>query len=172
MSERRTEQELSAELVAAFPELEGKVRVQRERRVWAEVEYASFRKIFEAVVKDMGFSILCIITGLDEGENLGFIYHVADLGGTVLNLHTLSRKDGPGIATISDLFPAAHIYERELSDLFGATIDGLAPGNRYPLPDGWPEGQHPLLKNFDPAVLDAKAGDGSTASVATNVEGT
>ena len=155
MSERRTEQVLVAELVAAFPFLDGKIRVARERRVWAEVDYADFRKVFERAVKEMGFSILCIITGLDEGENLGFIYHIADLGGTMLNIHTLSPKDGPGIATITDLFPAAHIYERELQDLFGAKVDGLAPGNRYPLPDGWPEGQYPLRKDFNPAVLDA-----------------
>ena len=164
MSDRRTEEELSAQLIAAFPELEGKIRIARERRVWAEVEYSSFRKVFEAAVKDMGFSILCMITGLDEGENLGFIYHIADLGGTMLNLHTLSPKDGPGIRTITDLFPAAHIYERELVDLFGAKGEGLSDGNRYPLPDGWPKGQYPLRKDFDPAVLDSTVIDGMAAS--------
>ncbi len=169
MSERRTEQELMAELVAAFPFLDGKVRIARERRVWVEVDYASFRTVFERAVKEMGFSILCIITGLDEGENLGYIYHIADAGGTMLNIHTLSPKGGPGIASVTDLFPAAHIYERELQDLFGAKVDGLAPGNRYPLPDGWPEGQYPLRKDFNPAVLDASAaGD---APVAPDGEG-
>jgi Ni,Fe-hydrogenase III component G len=160
MSKRRTEEELKAELVAAFPELEGKVRVARERRVWVEVELASFRKIFERAVKELGFSILCIITGLDEGENLGFIYHIADQGGTMLNIHTLAPKADPSIRTISDIFPAGHIYERELIDLFGAKVSGLAPGNRYPLPDGWPEGQYPLRKDFNPAVLDA-GGEGA-----------
>ena len=157
MTARRTEEELIAELVAAFPGLEGRARIARERRVWVEVELAAFRQLFERAVRELGFSILCIVTGLDEGDNLGFIYHVADSGGTMLNIHTVAPKSDPTIRSISDLFPAAHIYERELVDLFGAKVEGLAPSNRYPLPDGWPEGQYPLRKDFDPAVLDAPA---------------
>ncbi len=157
MSERRTEEELKAALAAAFPALAEKIRIARERRVWMDVDQASFRGVFERVVGELGFSILCIITGLDEGESLGFIYHVADQGGTILSIHYLAPKADPRVGTISDIFPAAHIYERELVDLFGAKVEGIAPGNRYPLPDGWPEGQYPLRKDFDPAVLDAPA---------------
>ena len=49
---------------------------------------------------------------------------------------------------MSDRFPAAHIYERELVDLLGAKVEGLPPGNRYPLPDDWPEVQYPLRKDW------------------------
>jgi Ni,Fe-hydrogenase III component G len=155
MSERRTEEELRSQLLAAFPALEGRIRIARARRVWVEVELPAFRELFERAVKELGFTILCIITGLDEGENLGFIYHLADWGGTMLNIHTLAPKADPRIRTVTELFPAAHIYERELVDLFGAKVEGLPSGNRYPLPDGWPEGQYPLRKDWDPAVLDA-----------------
>jgi Ni,Fe-hydrogenase III component G len=161
MSERRTEAELVAQLAAAFPELEGKIRIARVRRVWAEVEEASFRAVLEKAVKELGFIILCLITGLDEGESLGFIYHLADLSGTMLNLHTLAPKSAPKIRTVTDLFPTAHIYERELVDLFGAVVEGLPEGNRYPLPDGWPEGQYPLRKDWDATVLDKPAAPAS-----------
>jgi membrane-bound hydrogenase subunit beta len=156
MSTRRTEEELKAALVAAFPGLEP--RVARERRVWVEVDRAAFRKVFEHAYRELGFTILCLITGLDEGENLGAIYHLADEGGTMLNLHVLVPKADPVVRTVSDLFPAGHIYERELVDLLGFKVEGLPAGNRYPLPDGWPEGQYPLRKDWNAGMLDGGEG--------------
>jgi Ni,Fe-hydrogenase III component G len=91
---------------------------------------------------------MCLITGLDEGEDLGFLYHVANESGTILCLHTKAPKAEPVIHSVSDRFPSAHIYERELVDLLGAKVEGLPPGNRYPLPDDWPEGQYPLRKDW------------------------
>lgn len=148
MSGTDREEGLARSLVGSFPFLEGRIAVKRERRIWAEVELPRFREVFDRAVDGLGFSIMCIITGLDEGEDLGFLYHVADESGTILCLHTRAPKSKPRIATVSDRFPSAHIYERELVDLFGAEVEGLPPGNRYPLPDGWPEGQYPLRKDW------------------------
>jgi Ni,Fe-hydrogenase III component G len=63
------------------------------------------------------------------------------------NLKTRCPK-GESIRTITSYFPGADIYERELEDLLGARIEGLVPGVRYPLPEDWPEGDHPLLKDW------------------------
>jgi membrane-bound hydrogenase subunit beta len=139
---------VGASLLATFPFLEGKITIQRERRIWVAVDLERFRAVFDHAVDAMGFTIMCIITGLDEGEELGFIYHIANESGTILCLHTRAPKGEPVIHTVSDRFPAAHIYERELVDLLGARVEGLPPGNRYPLPDDWPEGQYPLRKDW------------------------
>jgi membrane-bound hydrogenase subunit beta len=143
-------------LVAAFPFLEGKVRVQRERRILVEVELERFREVFDRAADGLGFSILCIVTGLDEGEGIGLIYHLADESGAVLGLHTRVPKSAPAFDTVTDRFPSAHIYEREIVDLLGAEVRGLPPGNRYPLTDDWPEGQYPLRKDWVPPA-DASA---------------
>jgi Ni,Fe-hydrogenase III component G len=148
MSGIRFAEEVGGALVHAFPFLEGKIKIQRERRIWVEVELKSFRSVFDHAVDGMGFTIMCLITGLDEGEDLGFLYHVANESGTILCLHTKAPKAEPVIHSVSDRFPAAHIYERELVDLLGAKVEGLPPGNRYPLPDDWPEGQYPLRKDW------------------------
>jgi Ni,Fe-hydrogenase III component G len=148
MSGLQREEGLVGALVSSFPFLEGKISIQRERRIWAEVEPDRFREVFDRAVDGLGFCIMCIITGLDEGENLGVIYHVADEAGTILCLHTRAPKSDPRIKSVSDRFPSAHIYERELVDLLGAKVEGLPPGNRYPLPDDWPEGQYPLRKDW------------------------
>jgi len=166
MSDIRYAEGAAEALVAAFPFLEGKIRVQRERRLWAEVEIKSFREVFDRAVDGLGFIIMCIVTGLDEGEELGFLYHVANESGTILCLHTKAPKSEPVIRSVSDRFPSAHIYERELIDLLGARVEGLPPGNRYPLPDDWPEGQYPLRKDWagvadQAAVPEAPEGEGS-----------
>lgn len=94
--------------------------------------------------------MLCTITGTDEGEKIGFIYHIAKEDGTILGLKTYAPKTNPVIKTITDSFPPADIYERELMDLLGAKIEGLAPGRRYPLSDDWPADEYPLRKDWKP----------------------
>lgn len=148
MSGAEKEESLKQSLLSSFPFLEGRIAVQRERRVWVEIDYPRFREVFDLVSGELGFGSLCIITGLDEGEELGFIYHLASEGGIVIGLHTRAPKSKPSIATVTDVFPSAHIYERELIDLFGAEVEGLPPGNRYPLTDDWPQGQYPLRKDW------------------------
>ena len=125
-----------------------KITVQRQRRIWAEVQADDFARVFTCAVEQMGFVILATITGLDEGANLGVFYHLARENGIILNLHISVPKDKPVIKTISTRFPAADAYERELVDLLGFQVEGLPPGNRYPLPDGWPAGQYPLRKDW------------------------
>ena len=90
---------------------------------------------------------MCIITGLDEGEDIGFLYHIANESGTILSIHTKAPKADPVIHSVSDRFPAAHIYER------GARRPSRREGRRsaagsLPLPDDWPEGQYPLRKDW------------------------
>jgi Ni,Fe-hydrogenase III component G len=153
------EEGLAKSLLDSFPFLEGRVSVRRERRIWVEVELPRFREVFDRAADGLGFGSLCVITGLDEGEELGFIYHLAGESGIMLNLHTKAPKTDPRIATVTGRFPSAHIYERELVDLLGAIVEGLPPGKRYPLPDGWPEGQYPLRKDWKPEGSERAAGE-------------
>ncbi len=132
------------------------VNVQRERRIWIELVAGDFRKCFEKIIKEDGFSILCTITGLDTKEKYEVIYHMSDKDGKVLNIKISIDRNNPVVSTITDLFPAAELSERELADLLGIKIDGLVAGRRYPLPDDWPQGQYPLRKDWDPGVLDKK----------------
>ena len=151
MSEQET---IRTELIAKFPFLADKVRSPRPRRLWAEVPSEKIVEVFDHAVRKMGFSILCTITGLDQGASLGAIYHLARESGVTLNLATSVPKEKPVLATVTAHFPAADAYERELVDLFGFEVQGLPPGSRYPLPDDWPQGQHPLRKDWNVAMLE------------------
>ena len=151
-------EKVRAGLVAQFDFLAGHSRTTRARRVWAEVPYERFREVLEFADRQMGFSHLCTITGLDEGETLAVLYHIArPEDGVVLTFKTGVPKANPVLQTVSSLFPDSIIYERELVDLLGMQVQGLPEGKRYPLPDGWPQGQYPLRKDWTAEILDAAA---------------
>jgi Ni,Fe-hydrogenase III component G len=142
------EEAVIANLVSQFGFLEGKVSSKRPRRIFAEAPYDKFTQVFEYTVDELQFSILCAITGLDEAATFAAIYHLARTDGTILNLKVSIPKEKAVLKSVSERFPAADIYEREIADLLGVKIEGLKPGKRYPLPDDWPEGQHPLRKDW------------------------
>jgi Ni,Fe-hydrogenase III large subunit/Ni,Fe-hydrogenase III component G len=56
--------------------------------------------------------------------------------------------DEPVIESISARVPAANWAEREFRDLLGIEPLGCPSMKRLVLPDGWPEGVHPLRKDF------------------------
>jgi Ni,Fe-hydrogenase III component G len=143
------EDDIQQKLASKFSYLTGdKIRVQRQRRIYVDLAPQNFAEVFNYATGELAFSMLCTITGLDEGETFGFIYHLAKSDGTILNLKTHAPKNNPVIKTITHRFPSADIYERELVDLFGVKVEGLPKGIRYPLPDDWPQGEYPLRKDW------------------------
>ena len=153
------EQQIELDLAKTFPILQGKIRIQRPRRIFVDVPSERFAEVFDYLVKRAGFTILCTITGLDLGEKLGALYHLAQESGIVLTVAIAVPKEAPVLQTVSSTFPAADAYEREMVDLLGMQVQGLQPGNRYPLPDDWPAGQYPLRKDWKPADETARPAD-------------
>ncbi|MDD5687394.1 MAG: NADH-quinone oxidoreductase subunit C [Elusimicrobia bacterium] len=147
------EEEVQQQLLKSFSFLEGKIRIQRVRRIFVDVPTDKFEEVLKFLMNKVNFNILCTMTGVDDGSTLGFIYHLTRTDGIVINVKISVPKDNPKIKTIIGYFPAAVIYEREVVDLLGAKVEGLPEGSRYPLPDGWPEGQYPLRKDWKSDVL-------------------
>jgi membrane-bound hydrogenase subunit beta len=142
------EEDVKSALIKKFDFLADGVRVVRPRRITVEVENSRFKEVLDYLADQMKFSRLCTITGLDEGDKLGVIYHLAQDKSATLNLKTWVPKEKPVIKSVISRFPVADCYERELKDLFGFQVEGLPSGNRYPLTDDWPEGQYPLRKDW------------------------
>lgn len=143
-----TAEDIIKELIKKFSYLESAISTPRVRRISLLVSQDKFFEVFDFLVKDLQFTHLCAITGLDEGQFLSFIYHITTENGIVINLKTQVPKENPVIKTVMPYFPCAEVYERELIDLLGAVVDSLPPGNRYPLPDDWPRDEFPLRKDW------------------------
>lgn len=143
-----TQDDILKNLAGKFTFLEGKIRAPRVRRILIDDITANFDEVFNYAVKDLEFSILLTITGLDEGEKITFIYHIARIDGIILSIKKSAPKNDPVIKTIIPKFFSADIYERELVDLLGVRVEGLPEGNRYPLSDDWPKGEYPLRKDW------------------------
>jgi len=145
------ENALKTELEAKLGTMISGVKVVRARRVWANTTASNMRDII-AWLRAAGFTHLSTITGVDCGAGFEFLYHLSK-GGLMLTLKVAVPAGELALPTITDIFPGAEDYERELVDMFGAKVSGLRPGNRYPLPDGWPENQYPLRKSWKPEHL-------------------
>ncbi len=105
-------------------------------------------------VKRLGY--LSAITGCDLGPEAGeleVLYHFCVAEAVITLRLRIPREDG-SVPTVSNIIPSAEVYERELSEMFGITINGLRRRQRLYLPDDWPEGVYPLRKDFDPAQLE------------------
>jgi NADH:ubiquinone oxidoreductase subunit C len=93
---------------------------------------------------------LAAITGLDYGPEAGrfeVLYQFCE-GPSVLTLRVTIERETAVIPTLCDLIPSASYFERELSEMFGITVEGTPNTDHLFLPDEWPEGVYPLRKDF------------------------
>jgi NADH:ubiquinone oxidoreductase subunit C len=126
--------------------------VARPRRMFVDVPREKLVDVARFVRQDLGMTHLSTITGLDAGnDQLELLYHFATKG-LCLTLKVKLPVSDPKVSTITGVYLNAESYERETMDLLGTKVEGLPPGRRYPLPDEWPEGDHPLRKNWKKAA--------------------
>jgi NADH:ubiquinone oxidoreductase subunit C len=134
-----------------FESLLENVEVKAPRRIWARPKGAAYGCI-KNLKEKFAFDHLCTITGLENGDNFEILYHLSqNKTGNLLTLRDTLKADNAKTMSITGLFQSAVWYEREMDDLLGIKFAGLPAGNRYPLPDEWPAGDHPLRKNWKPS---------------------
>jgi NADH:ubiquinone oxidoreductase subunit C len=133
-------------------------------------------KLVEAarIMEDTGFWYLSAITGVDhsssadttneekawqrvvEGEEqTGFgysgvleaLYHFCK-GSVVATLRVRMGHANPNLPSICGVVPSASLYERELMEMFGISIEDTPVKDHLLLPDDWPVGVYPLRKDF------------------------
>jgi NADH:ubiquinone oxidoreductase subunit C len=98
---------------------------------------------------ELGFRHLSTVTGRDTGSAIEVLYHLSQTG-MVLTVKTALDRAAPAVPTVTGLYPGAVLYEREVYDLLGVRVEGHPDPRRLVLPDDWPEGVHPLRKDWQP----------------------
>jgi len=135
-------------LESRFDYLKGAVSVPRISRLSVDLRKENLNEVLDYFIHELGFKKLYTITGLDLGDSLELIYHLDSGRNLIINVKVRLERENPHINAVIPYFLNADIYERELVDLLGVNVDGLPKGNRYPLPDNWPQGQYPLRKDW------------------------
>lgn len=95
---------------------------------------------------------LSVISGADLGTALEVLYHF-DAGDRLLTLRVQLKKNDAKIPSISHLFPAALLYEREFAEMFGIEVTSHPSPGKLFLPENY-AGAAPLLKTTSGGTRD------------------
>lgn len=99
--------------------------------------------------EDLQFDFLRSLTGVDWGEGgLGVVYHLESTRyGYQLVVKTTTSPDRPELPSVSGVWKAAELNEREVYDFLGIGFTGHPDMRRLFLRDDWVG--YPLRKDFD-----------------------
>jgi len=117
------------------------------RRIFLKVAAADLVPAVTLLRDRYDCAYLATITGLDKGEAFEILYHFASPAASI-TVRTQVPRSEPRIASICAVIPGAVLYEREIQEMFGITVEGIPDARRLNLPDDWPDGEHPLRKDW------------------------
>ena len=117
------------------------------RRIFLKVAAADLVPAVTLLRDKYDCAYLATISGVDKGEAFEFLYHFASPVAS-LSVRTEIPRTEPRLPSICAVIPGAILYERELQEMFGVTVEGIPDGRRLNLPDDWPDGQYPLRKDW------------------------
>jgi NADH-quinone oxidoreductase subunit C len=97
--------------------------------------------------KETLFDFLVSITGVDYGPDLGLIYHLCSTKyqHTVVIKTRTSDRENPQVDSVSDIWKAADLHEREAFDLLGIRFANHPDLRRLFLNSSW---GFPLRKDY------------------------
>jgi Ni,Fe-hydrogenase III large subunit/Ni,Fe-hydrogenase III component G len=123
-----------------------------DSRLYVYVEPSVLKAVCRYVFRDLDARYVISI-GADDRQFSGnfLVFHdfAFDKDKILCSIITPASPDNPKVDCISDIVPAASWAEREISDMFGIEPVGHPYLKRLILPDGWPDGLHPLRKDMD-----------------------
>ena len=139
-------------LIEAYPSALGNRREANGNEVYFDAEPQNIRDICSFINTDMGLALVDLFAS-DERTLRGCfsIYYVfADRNaGQLLIVRTPVDSQEGEFASITSTVHAAALYEREIQDMFGLKATGHPEPKRLVLHSNWPQGVHPLRRDFD-----------------------
>ena len=117
------------------------------RRVFITVQPQDIVEACRMLREKLDIFHISTISGRDTTANIEINYHFARPG-VVVTVKTLVDRQSPAVRTITEVYPGATLYEREVHDILGVKFEGHPDPRRLVLPDDWPDGVYPLRKDW------------------------
>jgi Ni,Fe-hydrogenase III component G len=142
-------EEILQALTERFPEEIVGVYEKSAKRVYIEITANAIVRIAEYIFKELG-ARFNIASGVDGRNEMEILYHftVEDIN-LVISLRVRLPKAKLEIDSLTGVFAAAQWIEREIHELLGINFVGHPQLKRLLLPEDWPEGVHPLRKDYE-----------------------
>ena len=127
-----------------------KVNVQRENRIFVDTEKDKLISVLYGM-KLIGFNQLSIMSAVDrikdnEFELFYVLYNYKEKVNAIVR--TRIPRDNPVIETADKIYPPAHTYERELTEMFGISVSGNPDSGKPFILENWKD-KPPMRKDFD-----------------------
>lgn len=146
MPARKTLHELKTRFGDALPRAD----LPSERRLYVHARPEALREVCHHLFRERDARYVISIGIDDRPFSGGFLVahnFAFDADHVLCSVLTHLPADAPRVDSISDLVPGANWAEREFRDLVGIEPVGHRYPKRLVLPDGWPEGVHPLRRD-------------------------
>lgn len=122
-------------------------KVQRLRSIFVTVRAQDYKESIRELAEKYGITHVSTITGADSGQTIDVMPHLS-CAGVKITFKAAIPKTFAEIETLTDVFPGAVMYEREVHDLLGVKFKGHPNLARLLLSDDWPGDVYPLRKEY------------------------
>jgi len=148
--------ELLQTLRERFPDEILGVFEKSSKRVYIQIQPDAIVRLAEYLFKEIRARFI-VASGVDGRNQMEILYHfTVEKMNLIISLRVILPKTKLEIASLTSVFTAAQWIEREIYELLGINFVGHPKLKRLLLPEDWPEGVHPLRKDYqewDPTAI-------------------
>ncbi len=142
--------EMFEEFKARFGPLIQRADLPSDNRLFVFVDRSAVKHVCQHIFRELDARYVASIGADDRPFSGNFLVahnFAFDHDHLLCSVLSYLPADDPKIDSISSIVPAASWAEREMRDLVGIEPVGHRYLKRLVLPDGWPDGKHPLRKD-------------------------
>ncbi len=130
----------------------GNAVIEEKERLTVTVEPGLLHPLIKALCtcERIPFDYLISLTGMDWNDRLGVIYQLSSSkspGNEIVVITSVGDRNNPLLYSVTDIYNAAHLNEREVYAMFGIRFINNPDMRRFLLPDDWKG--FPLRKDYD-----------------------
>ena len=120
-----------------------------KKRLYIDIKPGDAPEVVTYIFRDLG-ARHNISTGVDTPDGIEVLYHFQlDKALIIITVRTFLDRMKPRVQSLAVSIPAFNWIEREIHELLGVEFVGHPDMRKLLLSDDWPEGKHPLRRDFE-----------------------